>query len=51
MLWGFPLVLKSRVTGAPLKPEPVNNAREDKEGTAFWRDSFANRRCLIPVIA
>ncbi|WP_394657630.1 SOS response-associated peptidase [uncultured Novosphingobium sp.] len=51
MTWGFPLVLKSKKTGAPLKPKPVNNAREDKLNTPFWRDSFARRRCLIPVTA
>jgi putative SOS response-associated peptidase YedK len=51
MTWGFPLVLKSKTTGQPLKPKPVNNAREDKLGTAFWRDSFTSRRCLIPVTA
>ncbi|KHK89066.1 SOS response-associated peptidase [Novosphingobium malaysiense] len=51
MTWGFPLVLKSRKTGQPLKPKPVNNAREDKLHTAFWRDSFENRRCLVPVSA
>ena len=34
-----------------LKPKPVNNAREDKLGTAFWRASFERRRCLIPVSA
>ena len=51
MTWGFPLTLKSKKTGLPLKPKPVNNAREDKLGTAFWRDSFAKRRCLIPVTA
>jgi putative SOS response-associated peptidase YedK len=51
MSWGFPLVLKSKRTGAPLKPKPVNNTREDKLHTAFWRDSFAKRRCLIPVTA
>lgn len=49
MTWGYPLVLKSKKTGQPLKPKPVNNAREDKLATAFWRDSFAHRRCLIPV--
>jgi len=49
MTWGFPLVLKSKKTGQPLKPKPVNNAREDKLGTPFWRDSFLRRRCLIPV--
>ncbi|KMS59127.1 hypothetical protein V474_07585 [Novosphingobium barchaimii LL02] len=51
MSWGFPLILKSKKTGAPLKPKPINNAREDKLHTAFWRDSFVNRRCLIPVTA
>ncbi len=48
MNWGFPLVLKGR-QGQPLKPKPVTNAREDKLHTAFWRDSFQHRRCLIPV--
>lgn len=51
MTWGFPPVLKSKKISAPLKPKPVNNAREDKLGAAFWRDSFATRRCLIPVTA
>ena len=50
MTWGFPLVLKGR-QGQALKPKPVTNAREDKLATAFWRDSFARRRCLIPVTA
>ena len=48
MTWGFPLVLKGK-QGQPLKPKPVTNARTDKLDTAFWRDSFARRRCLIPV--
>jgi putative SOS response-associated peptidase YedK len=48
MNWGFPLVLKGK-QGQPLKPKPVTNAREDKLLTGFWRDSFVNRRCLIPV--
>ncbi|MGB7656262.1 MAG: SOS response-associated peptidase family protein [Novosphingobium sp.] len=48
MNWGFPLVLKGR-QGQPLKPKPVTNARDDKLLTSFWRDSFAQRRCLIPV--
>jgi putative SOS response-associated peptidase YedK len=43
-------VLKGK-SGQPLKPKPVNNAREDKLGTAFWRASFEHRRCLIPVTA
>ena len=48
MNWGFPLVLKGK-QGQPLRPKPVTNARDDKLGTAFWRDSFQHRRCLIPV--
>lgn len=48
MTWGFPLVLRGR-QGQPLKPKAVTNAREDKLHTAFWRASFAARRCLIPV--
>jgi putative SOS response-associated peptidase YedK len=48
MNWGFPLVLKGK-QGQPLKPKPVTNARDDKLLTGFWRDSFVNRRCLVPV--
>ncbi len=48
MTWGFPLVLTGK-QGQKLRPKPVNNAREDKLQTPFWRDSFATRRCLIPV--
>jgi len=50
MAWGFPLVLTGK-QGQKLKPRPVTNTREDKLHTAFWRDSFAHRRCLIPVSA
>ena len=50
MAWGLPLVLTGK-SGQKLKPKPVNNAREDKLTTPFWRDSFARRRCLIPVSA
>jgi putative SOS response-associated peptidase YedK len=49
MVWGFPLTLKSKKTGQPLKPRPVNNARADKLDSFMWRYSFAERRCLIPV--
>ena len=51
MVWGFPLVLKSKRTGEPLKPKPVNNARTDKLDSYIWRYSFAERRCLIPLSA
>ncbi|AKM06133.1 SOS response-associated peptidase [Pelagerythrobacter marensis] len=51
MVWGFPLVLKSKKTGQPLKPKPVNNARTDKLDSFMWRYSFEERRCLIPLTA
>lgn len=50
MTWGFPLVMKGK-SGQPLKPKPVNNARTDKLDSFFWRSSFEERRCLIPVSA
>ncbi|KPQ31449.1 MAG: hypothetical protein HLUCCX21_03505, partial [Porphyrobacter sp. HL-46] len=48
MAWGFPLVRKGK-QGQSLKPKPVNNARTDKLSTFFWRESFVQRRCLIPL--
>ncbi len=51
MAWGFPLVMKSKKTGKPLKPKPVNNARTDKLDSFFWRHSFEEHRCLIPLSA
>ncbi|WP_435418021.1 SOS response-associated peptidase family protein [Parerythrobacter aurantius] len=48
MVWGFPLA-QTGAKGQPLKPKPVNNTRTDKVKSFFWRDSFENRRCLIPV--
>ena len=51
MVWGFPLAQKSKKTGAPLKPRPVNNARSDKLDSFMWRFSFEERRCLIPLTA
>ncbi|GMN02743.1 SOS response-associated peptidase [Erythrobacter sp. MTPC3] len=50
MTWGFPLLMKGK-SGQPLKPKPVNNARTDKLDSFFWRHSFENRRCLIPLTA
>ncbi|MBE5074255.1 SOS response-associated peptidase family protein [Erythrobacteraceae bacterium E2-1 Yellow Sea] len=48
MTWGFPLTLKGK-TGQPLKPRPVNDTRTDKLDSSFWRASFRDRRCLIPM--
>lgn len=50
MNWGFPLVMKGK-NGQKLKPKPVNNARTDKLDSFFWRYSFEERRCLIPLSA
>lgn len=50
MNWGFPLQRKG-AKGQPLKPKPVNNTRADKLDGFFWRFSFEERRCLIPLTA
>ena len=50
MNWGFPLQMKGKGS-QPLKPRPVNNTRTDKLDSFFWRYSFEERRCLIPVTA
>lgn len=51
MIWGLPLQQTSKKTGKTLKPKPVNNARTDKLKSYFWRHSFEERRCLIPLSA
>lgn len=51
MNWGFPLAQISKRTGKPIKPKAVTNTRDDRLHSAFWRDSFARRRCLIPATA
>ena len=44
MTWGFMLLQQGRA------PRPVTNVRDDKLRTsAFWRDSFEQRRCLVPA--
>jgi putative SOS response-associated peptidase YedK len=48
MVWGFPLA-QTGAKGQALKPRPVNNTRTYKVKSFFWRDSFENRRCLLPV--
>lgn len=50
MTWGFPYAATGK-SGQKLKPRPVNNARADKLDSFLWRDSFAKRRCLIPLTA
>ena len=50
MAWGFPFSQRG-AKGQMLKPRPVNNARTDKLDSFFWRYSFEERRCIIPVSA
>jgi putative SOS response-associated peptidase YedK len=51
MAWGFPVRLKGMKPTS--KPKPVNNARDDKLLTPFWKHWFVNPqfRCLIPFTA
>ena len=51
MTWGFPVRLKGMKPTS--KPKPVNNARDDKLLTPFWRHWFTTpaHRCLIPFTA
>ena len=49
MTWGFPLAMKSKVTGQPIKPKPVNNIADL---TSFMWRFVAPRpehRCIIPL--
>lgn len=49
MTWGFPLAMKSKVTGQPIKPKPVNNIADLTSW--MWRNIAPRpgNRCLIPV--
>lgn len=49
MAWGFPLPQKSKKTGLPIKPKPVNNIRE--LSSYMWRfiAPRPENRCLIPL--
>lgn len=48
MSWGF----RRKFRGTKgLVSRTVVNSREDKLDSAMWRDSFRNRRCLIPAVA
>jgi putative SOS response-associated peptidase YedK len=50
--WGFLMPQTSKRTGQPILPKAVNNARDDKlRDSPFWRESFAQRRCLLPGTA
>jgi putative SOS response-associated peptidase YedK len=44
MSWGFMRLEKEKA------PRPITNARDDQVRTnPFWRDSFRQRRCLVPA--
>lgn len=44
MSWGFMRLEKGKAS------KPVTNVRDDQIGTnPFWRDSFRQRRCLVPA--
>jgi putative SOS response-associated peptidase YedK len=43
--WGFILLREGYA------PKRVTNTRDDKVDTKFWKDSFIQRRCLVPATA
>lgn len=45
MPWGFVLLQEGRA------PKRVTNTRDDKVLSGFWRQSFEQRRCLVPASA
>ncbi|HEY0114570.1 MAG TPA: SOS response-associated peptidase family protein [Allosphingosinicella sp.] len=49
MTWGFPLAQKSKKTGQPIKPKPVNNIAD--LSSFMWRFIAARpeHRCIIPL--
>jgi putative SOS response-associated peptidase YedK len=49
MTWGFPLPQKSKKTGLPIKPKPVNNIAD--LSSFMWRfiAPRPDHRCLIPL--
>jgi len=50
MKWGFLTQKLSKKTGRPISPAAWNNARADKVQTSgLWRESFRERRCLVPA--
>lgn len=51
MTWGFPVRLKNMKPTS--KPKPVNNARDDKLLTGFWKHWLVTpaHRCLISFTA
>jgi putative SOS response-associated peptidase YedK len=51
MHWGFTTPKFSKRNPAKqIKPDIWNNARSENLHLSLWRESFATRRCLIPVM-
>jgi len=48
MRWGFRRQMKGKIPGKKIA-RTIVNAREDKLGGHLWRESAAQRRCLIPA--
>lgn len=52
MHWGFLTPQVSKKTGKAIKPAAWQNARDNKVNKIpLWRESFINRRCLLPGTA
>jgi putative SOS response-associated peptidase YedK len=49
MTWGFPLAMKSKKTGLPIKPKPVNNIADLSSFTWRFVAPRPENRCLIPL--
>ena len=50
MHWGFLVPQLSKRSGQPILPRAFNNARDDGlAASSLWRESFEQRRCLIPA--
>src|SRR3546814_17874188 len=49
MTWGFPRHSVNQRTGKPNKPNPVNNARDDKllSARGMWRPWFLDRKSVV----
>ena len=49
MTWGFPLPQKSKKTGLPIKPKPVNNIADLGKLHVALVAPRPEQRCLIPL--
>lgn len=49
MTWGWPMPQKSKKTGLPIKPKPVNNIADVSKFPWRFIASRPDRRCIIPL--